>query len=52
MANFGADDAVDAAVRLEQMGVQGDLAGAGDVCEALIEGYDSLRAGLERLLAA
>ena len=52
MANFGAEEAVGAAVQLEQMGVRGDLAGAGDVCEALIEGYDSLRAGLERLLAA
>ena len=51
LANFGADEAVEAAFRLEKMGAEGDLAGADDACEALIEGYDTLRTGLERLLA-
>jgi two-component system, sensor histidine kinase and response regulator len=52
LANFGAADAVEAASRLEHMGTAGDLAGAGDACEALLEGYGALRTGLERLLAA
>jgi signal transduction histidine kinase/CheY-like chemotaxis protein/HPt (histidine-containing phosphotransfer) domain-containing protein len=52
LANFGADDAVQAASRLEKMGAEGDLAGADDACETLMEGYDALRTGLERLLLA
>ena len=52
LANFGADDAVQAAFRLEKMGVDGNLAGADEVCATIVEGYDELRAGLERLLAA
>jgi signal transduction histidine kinase/CheY-like chemotaxis protein len=52
LANFGADDAVQAASRLEKMGAEGDLAGADDACETLMEGYDALRTGLERLLMA
>ncbi len=52
LANFGAEEAVEAAFRLEKMGAEGDLAGADGVCEALIEGYDTLRTGLQRLLAA
>jgi two-component system, sensor histidine kinase and response regulator len=52
LANFGADEAVQAASRLEKMGADGDLAGADDACEDLIEGYDALRTGLERLLMA
>jgi two-component system sensor histidine kinase/response regulator len=51
LANFGADDAVEAAFRLERMGAEGDLAGADAACETLIEGYETLRAGLDRLLA-
>ena len=31
LANFGAEEAVEAAFRLEKMGVEGDLAGADDV---------------------
>jgi two-component system, sensor histidine kinase and response regulator len=50
LANFGADEAVEAAFRLEKMGAEGDLAGADTVCETLVEGYDTLRSGLERLL--
>jgi HPt (histidine-containing phosphotransfer) domain-containing protein len=52
LANFGAEEAVEAAFRLEKMGAEGDLAGADGVCEALIEGYDTVRTGLQRLLAA
>jgi hypothetical protein len=33
------------------MGAEGDLAGADAVCGTLIEGYETLRAGLDRLLA-
>jgi signal transduction histidine kinase/CheY-like chemotaxis protein/HPt (histidine-containing phosphotransfer) domain-containing protein len=51
LANFGADHAVEAAFRLEKMGAEGDLAGADAVCEMLLEGYETLRAGLDRLLA-
>jgi CheY-like chemotaxis protein len=51
LANFGADEVVEAAFRLETMGAGGDLAGADAACEALIEGYETLRAGLDRLLA-
>jgi HPt (histidine-containing phosphotransfer) domain-containing protein len=51
LANFGADDAVEAAFRLERMGADGDLAGADAVCETLIDAYDTLRRGLEGLLA-
>jgi HPt (histidine-containing phosphotransfer) domain-containing protein len=51
MANFGADEAVEAAFRLEKMGAEGDLTGADAACETLIEGYEALRAGLDRLLA-
>jgi signal transduction histidine kinase/CheY-like chemotaxis protein len=51
LANFGADEAVDAAFRLERMGAEGDLAGADAVCETLLEGYETLKAGLDRLLA-
>jgi HPt (histidine-containing phosphotransfer) domain-containing protein len=51
LANFGADHAVEAAFRLEKMGAEGDLAGADAICETLIEGYETLRAGLDRLLA-
>ena len=51
LANFGADEVVAAAFRLEQMGAEGDLAGADGVCETLIEGYEILRVGLDRLLA-
>jgi CheY-like chemotaxis protein len=51
LANFGADQAVDAAFRLERMGAEGDLAGADAVCETLLEGYETLKAGLDRLLA-
>ena len=51
LANFGADEAVAAALRLETMGAQGDLAGADAICGTLIEGYSALRSGLERLLA-
>jgi two-component system sensor histidine kinase/response regulator len=52
LANFGADDAVQAASRLEKMGAEGDLAGADQACDSLMEGYDALRTGLERLLMA
>jgi HPt (histidine-containing phosphotransfer) domain-containing protein len=51
LANFGADEAVGAAFRLERMGVEGDLAGADAICGTLIEGYETLRTGLDRLLA-
>ena len=51
LANFGADEAVEAAFRLERMGAEGDLQGAHDACETLVEGYGELRTGLERLLA-
>ncbi len=51
LANFGADEAVEAAFRLERMGAEGDLGGADAVCETLIEGYENLRVGLDRLLA-
>ena len=51
LANFAADEAVDAACRLERMGAEGDLAGADAVCDTLIEGYETLRSGLDRLLA-
>jgi signal transduction histidine kinase/DNA-binding response OmpR family regulator len=50
LANFGAEDAVEAAFRLEKMGLDGDLSGAGATCERLIGGYNTLRAGLDRLL--
>jgi hypothetical protein len=33
------------------MGAEGDLAGADAVCETLLEGYETLKAGLDRLLA-
>jgi two-component system sensor histidine kinase/response regulator len=52
LANFGANEAVEAAFRLEKMGAEGDLAGADAACERLIEGYEALRAGLDRLLAS
>ncbi|HWB40156.1 MAG TPA: response regulator [Gemmatimonadales bacterium] len=52
LANFGADEAVAAALRLEKLGGEGDLAGAGDLCETVIAGYEALRSGLERMLAA
>jgi two-component system sensor histidine kinase/response regulator len=52
LANFGADKAVEAAFRLERMGVEGDLAEAAAACETLIEGYETLRVGLDRLLAS
>jgi CheY-like chemotaxis protein len=51
LANFGADEAVEAAFRLEQMGKEGTLVGAGDACETLDAGYQTLQTGLERLLA-
>jgi HPt (histidine-containing phosphotransfer) domain-containing protein len=51
LANFGADEAVEAAFRLERMGAEGDLAGADAACETLMEGYETLRIGLERLVA-
>jgi HPt (histidine-containing phosphotransfer) domain-containing protein len=51
LGNFGAEEAVDAAFRLERMGSEGDLAGARDACDTLVEGYEALSAGLERLLA-
>jgi HPt (histidine-containing phosphotransfer) domain-containing protein len=52
LGNFGADEAVAAALRLEKLGGEGDLAGAGDLCETVIAGYEALRSGLERMLAA
>jgi HPt (histidine-containing phosphotransfer) domain-containing protein len=51
LANFGADEAVEAALQLEKMGAEGDLAGADAACETLIEGYETLRVGLDRLLS-
>jgi HPt (histidine-containing phosphotransfer) domain-containing protein len=51
LANFGAEEAVEAAFRLERMGVEGDLADADQPCRTLLEEYDALRIGLERLLA-
>ena len=42
---------MEAAFRLERMGAEGDLAGADAICETLLEGYETLRAGLDRLLA-
>ena len=51
LGNFGAAEAVDAAFRLETMGMAGDLKGAEDACEMLIDGYETLRSGLDRLLA-
>jgi CheY-like chemotaxis protein/HPt (histidine-containing phosphotransfer) domain-containing protein len=51
MANFGAEEAVDAALRLEKMGLAGNLGDADAACEELLEGYNTLRSGLERLLA-
>ena len=51
LANFGADEAVEAAFRLERMGVGGRSSGVHDACETLVEGYGELRTGLERLLA-
>jgi signal transduction histidine kinase/CheY-like chemotaxis protein len=51
LANFGAEDTVEAAFQLEKMGMDGDLAGADDVFERLTAGYRALRGGLERLLA-
>jgi hypothetical protein len=42
---------VDAALRLEKMGLAGNLCDADAACEQLIEGYGTLRSGLERLLA-
>jgi CheY-like chemotaxis protein/HPt (histidine-containing phosphotransfer) domain-containing protein len=51
LANFGADDAVEAALRLERMGAERDLGGAAEACGILIRGYEDLRACLERLLA-
>jgi hypothetical protein len=50
LAIFGADDAVEAATRLEVMGAERDLGGAAEACRTLIRGYEDLRAGLERLL--
>jgi two-component system, sensor histidine kinase and response regulator len=50
LANFGADEAVEVAFRLEQMGSEGDLAGADAAYATLIQGYETLRSGLERLL--
>ena len=52
LGTFGADQAVEAAFRLERMGAEVNLAGADAVCEALTEGYETLRAGLDRLLAS
>jgi hypothetical protein len=51
LANFGADEAVEAAFQLERMGAAGDLAGADAACETLIEGYETLKVGLDRILA-
>jgi two-component system sensor histidine kinase/response regulator len=51
LANFGADEAVEAAFRLEKMGAEGNLVGADTVCEALMAAYERLRAGLDHLLA-
>jgi two-component system sensor histidine kinase/response regulator len=51
LANFGADEAVAAAFQLEQMGAEGDLAGADAAWETLIEGYETLRVRLDRILA-
>ena len=52
LANFGAEEAVEAAFQLEKMGLDGELAGAGDTCDRLLRGYHSLRASLDRLLTS
>ena len=51
IGNFGADEAVEAALRLETMELEKDPAGADAAYERLIEGWDALRSRLERLLA-
>ncbi len=51
LANFGADGAVEAAHKLERMAMDGDLGGADEIAERVIDGYEELRGGLERLLA-
>jgi HPt (histidine-containing phosphotransfer) domain-containing protein len=50
LANFGAEDTVEVAFRLEKMGVDGELAGADEAFERLTAGYQALRAGVDRLL--
>jgi CheY-like chemotaxis protein/HPt (histidine-containing phosphotransfer) domain-containing protein len=51
LANFGADEAVEAASRLERMGTERNLEGADAACRTLSQGYHDLRTGLERLVA-
>jgi HPt (histidine-containing phosphotransfer) domain-containing protein len=51
LGNFGAERAVEAALRLEQNGGAGSLAGAEGHCAILLDGCDALRRRLERLLA-
>jgi len=49
VANFGAQAAVDAAFRLEQMGHARDLAGVREAIEALARALDALHAELKTL---
>jgi PAS domain S-box-containing protein len=50
VAHFGAAEASEAALRLEVMGREGDLGGAGAACAALERAVERLRPALARLL--
>ncbi len=49
VANFGAQDAVDAAVKLESLGRSGDLTGVSESLGALEAALETLRGDLESL---
>ena len=51
LGNFGAEGAMEAALRLEQNGGAGSLADAEGHCASLMDGWEALRRSLERLLA-